>query len=93
MDVSTFTQTNCKHSLRHAKHRAAHQVAVYEHTLSASEGLYGELCLVDSWLKIYPYLQLLFWPNSHPYLTMSWCGFFSSFLFFEVNIMMTDVPL
>jgi len=51
-------------------HRAAHQVAVYEHTLSASAGLCGELCLVES---------LLFWPNSHPYLTMSWCCFFILF--------------
>ncbi len=78
--LSTFTQRNCKHSLRHAKHRAAHQVAVYEHTLSASEGLRGELCLVESLLKTHPYLQLLFWPNSPPSLTTSWCCVFGFFL-------------
>ncbi len=49
-------------------HRAAHQVAVYEHTLSASEGLCGELCLVESLLMVHPYCCS--WPNSHPYLTM-----------------------
>ncbi len=32
-------------------HRAAHQLAVYKHTLSASEGLCGELRLVESVLK------------------------------------------
>ncbi len=35
-------------------HRAAHQVAVYEITVSASEGLCGELCLVESLLQIHP---------------------------------------
>ena len=93
--LSTFTQRNCKHSLRHAKHRAAHQVAVYEHTLSASEGLRGELCLVETLLKTHPYLQLLFWPNSPPSLTTSWCCVFVCFLgeVLPENIMMTDVPL
>ena len=67
-------------------HRAAHQVAVYEHALSASEGLCGELCLLESVLKIRP--LLLFRPNSYPYLTINWCLFV-----FEVNIMMTDVLL
>ncbi len=61
-------------------HRAAHQIAAHEHTLSASEGQCGELCLVAT--------------ESFNLLCCSGqCLGVGVYFLIKVNIMMIDVPL